>query len=753
MPRFAIEMKRGSSAEICTEQVFDEAMRDASVAQHCEMYRSTHDDKYKRQLPGICFHAWFTDNKRHEGSAVPSGLFIFDIDKMKELLDTDPRTFFKERVEPRIAELSILVAHVTPSDDGLRLVAPLRPGMGIEQSQAWLGEQLQVEYDGCVKDLARLSFMVPESHFLYLDRASLFAPVQTLPAVMGAAAEEEIETLEAEVVEGDAFVYEKEEAADETIVYEEEETYKGVPYRRIVEVLITRIGGEPIEGERNVRIFTAACYLRHICDFDAERLVSLLPHYGLSDKEVMTICKSAISRPRAGMPAVLQNVIKDCRAELELNNGHSFLIDCMPMPKRLPPLVHQFVKTAPDAFKAPTVMALLPLMGAVATKLRFFYLDGTLHSPSFMTCITGAQASGKSFIRRPEQILLAHIREQDEVEHRKEKAYEESLRKAKNSKQQPEEPVVCIRNVPVSISIAKLLKRLDNAQGQHLIGICEEIDTLNKTNRAGTWSEKTDLMRNAFDNTEYGQDYMSSSSYSATLKVYYNLLFCGTPSSVMKFFKNHVTDGLVSRTIFASLPDNFGGEMPMFKPFSDKDKLTIIDGITRLEKADGEVRLGKLAKAVSAWQEEKRMLALETQSVAIERFRKRSAVIGYRAGALAYLLNEGVESRIVTDFACWVADYVLQQQVLMFGSQLEKEEEGATKVENGGHVMQLFSILSPTFTRQDLVNLRLQNNQGSDVRMIICRWKKNGMITEVGKNTYAKLVRGSMEDFYHPVSA
>ena len=37
--------------------------------------------------------------------------------------------------------------------------------------------------------------------------------------------------------------------------------------------------------------------------------------------------------------------------------------------------------------------------------------------------------------------------------------------------------------------------------------------------------------------------------------------------------------------------------------------------------------------------------------------------------------------------------------------------------------------------------------------MVISRWKKNGMITEVGKNTYVKLVRGSMEDFYHPVSA
>lgn len=743
MPRFAIEMKRGSSAEICTEQVFDEAMRDASVAQHCEMYRSTHDDKYKRQLPGICFHAWFTDNKRHEGSAVPSGLFIFDIDKMKELLDTDPRTFFKERVEPRIDELSILVAHVTPSDDGLRLVAPLRPGMGIEQSQAWLGEQLQVKYDGCVKDMSRLSFMVPESHFLYLDRASLFAPADNLPMTLPSApvaVEEEVETLEAEEVGGD------------TIVYEDEE-YKGVPLSRIVEVLITRIGGEPVEGERNTRIYTLAGYLRYISDFDADRMASLIPHFGLSDEEVLRACRSAVARPRAvDMPMVLKNVIRDCQAEMGLVGGRGLSVDCRPMPKRLPPLVHQFVRTAPDAFKAPTVMALLPLMGAVATNLRFSYLDGSLHSPSFMTCITGAQASGKSFIRRPEQILLEHIREQDEVERRKEAAYQEQLRKAKNSKTQPEEPQVCIRKVPVSISIAKLLKRLDNAQGKHLISICEEIDTLNKTNRAGAWSEKTDMMRNAFDNTEYGQDYMNSNSYSTTVNVYYNLLFCGTPSSVMRFFKPHLTDGLVSRTIFTSLPDNFGGDIPMFKSFTDKDKLVIADGITRLEKADGEVSLPKVAKAISAWQEGKRRLAQETQSVAVDTFRKRSAVIGYRAGALAYLLNEKVENRIVTDFACWVADYVLQQQVSSFGEYMENEEESLTS-SAPGCVMQLFSILPAQFTRHELENLRVQGGKSSDVRMIICRWKKSGMITEVGKNTYAKLVRGSMEDFYHPVSA
>lgn len=740
MAKFAFEENRGASAEICTEEVFNQAIRSKAVANYCNLYQQTHDDKYKRKLPGICYNAWFSDNKRHEESAVPSGLFMFDIDKMKERLDTDARTFYKERVESRIGELSILVAHITPSGDGLRLVAPLRPGMNIEQSQAWLGKQLDVEYDGCVKDLARLSFLVPESYFLYLDRTSLFAPSQNLPVLVNVPSTEEIETLEAEEVVGN------------TVVYEEEE-YKGIPIQRIVEVLITRIGGEPVEGERNNCLYCVAGYLRYICDFDAERLSMILPHYGLSDEEVMKVCRSAVSRPRSTkMPVLLQHVIRDCQTELGLTGGRVPQIECMPMPKRLPPLVHQFVKTAPDAFKAPTVMALLPLMGAVATKLRFCYLDGSLHSPSFMTCITGAQASGKSFIRRPEQILLEHIREQDEVERKKEAAYQEQLRKAKNSKSQPEEPKVCIRKVPVSISIAKLLKRLDNAQGKHLISICEEIDTLNKTNRAGAWSEKTDMMRNAFDNTEYGQDYMSSNSYSATVNVYYNLLFCGTPSSVKRFFKPHLTDGLVSRTIFTSLPDNFGGDIPMFKPFTEKDMIVITDGITRLENAEGEVSLPKLAKAIASWQEDKRRLALETQSMAIDVFRKRCAVIGYRAGALAYLLNENVENRCVTDFACWVADYVLQQQVLCFGEGMEAEEE--TYISSGsGCVMQLFSMLPSQFTRHDLENLRVQGGKNSDVRMIISRWKKSGMIVEMGKNIYSKLVRGSMEDFYHPASA
>ena len=741
MAKFSIERARGAEAVICTEEMFDQVIKDPTVAHNCEMYRETGEDRFKRRLPGICFHAWFTDNKRHEESAQPSGLFIFDIDKMREHLQTDARTFYDACVKPHIAELGVLIAHITPSDNGLRLVAPLRPGMNIAQSQEWMGKKLGVEYDACVKDLARLSFLVPEDHFLYMDRASLFAVTENLPAMVQTKEEEEIPILEAEVVPP---------TTDDSLILED--TFKGIPYAKIVEKVLIRTGGEPVEGERNNRLFTTARYLRYICDFDADRLFAIMPRFGLPAREVMDICKNAIKSTRGSdIPDLLKEIISDCKRELDSGGNGQMRLISREMPKRLPPLIHQFVKTAPDAFKAPTVMAMLPLMGTLATRLRFSYLDGCIHSPSFMACIMGSQASGKSFIRRPEQILLEHIRQQDELERQKEIAYEESLRKAKNSNKQPEEPKVCIRRVPVSISIAKLLKRLDNARGKHLISICEEIDTLNKTNRAGAWSEKTDLKRNAFDNTEYGQDYMSSNSYSTTLSVYYNLLFCGTPNSVYRFFKPHLTDGLVSRTIFTSLPDNFGGDIPIFKPLSDKDMEEIANGIIRLENAEGEVQLPKLSKAITSWQQEKRQLAMETQSLAIDTFRKRSAVIGFRAGALAYLLNENKEDRMVTNFACWVADYVLQQQVICFGQAIEDSND--TMSSNQGTVQQLFSILPTEFTRKQLIELRIQANQGDNVRTVIHRWKKCGMIEETGKNTYIKLMRGCMEDFYHPQSA
>ena len=83
-----------------------------------------------------------------------------------------------------------------------------------------------------------------------------------------------------------------------------------------------------------------------------------------------------------------------------------------------------------------------------------------------------------------------------------------------------------------------------------------------------------------------------------------------------------------------------------------------------------------------------------------------------------------------------VADYVLQQQVSLWGSYLESQEE----IKTSNPVANLYKELGEEFSKDDLVNLRIINGQGTNVRTIIMRWKQANMIREVEKNKYVKKI-------------
>ena len=52
--------------------------------------------------------------------------------------------------------------------------------MTLADAQKWMSELLEDnDYDSCVKDLARPSFLVPEDYILYIDEAKLFEVANT----------------------------------------------------------------------------------------------------------------------------------------------------------------------------------------------------------------------------------------------------------------------------------------------------------------------------------------------------------------------------------------------------------------------------------------------------------------------------------------------------------------------------------------------------------------------------------------------
>ena len=681
-------------------------------------------EKVKSGLPGAIIHAKkIKDGKRCDANVEEESDYVGnDFDHLKEQGVVDIKEYFVKHILPVKDEIRLVWAYITYSGNGIRLVVRRPSNAGIEETQKWVAFKIKLKHDTKCKDKARLFFLPGIDDILFMNEAALFGEKELPPYTIAPLALSESEPLQAE--------------SSQVVEVEKEERF-GIKLVDLVERIVTKIVKHPlplVEGERNNTLLAAARKMLAV-ESDPNILASLLMPFGLGKAEVTQVVNNALKYKVEGetIHTDVRSIIRELRAEAGLITGDG-LLPCRLMPKKFPLLVRELVAIAPPGFEAAVIMAALPLMGTIATRLRMKYLDGAIHSPSFMSHIIGEQAGGKSFINRLAELLLHRIRMRDEAARAQEQEYLEAVNRCKNETKQPDDPKPVIREVPFTISVSMLLKRLAQAHGEHLISVTDEVATVTKTNKAGAWSQKTEIYRHGFDNMRYGQDYLSENSYSGIYHVFYNMLSGGTPDTTEDFFRGNALNGSATRYCIATIPENFGGKMPVFKTLTAKQKAFIEQGIDLLEQAEGEIHLPKILKALEAWQEEKRQLAIETQSKAIDTFRRRSANIGFRAGALAYKLCGDKENSVVIDFTLWVADFVLQQQVAQWGAELERSEEP----KQAHPVVNLYQELPEKFTREELVNLRIVNGQGKNVRMIIKRWRDSGMIQELGDKSYIK---------------
>ena len=749
-PRICIQPSISSGKPMpATWSQIELAMKQPAVQDICDQIKLLDGkdpdelSRLKRQLPVITPHAcrFRGDGSRKSDNAVPSGLVMLDIDHID-----DPRDFFSRWIAPVLtAENKIYFVAITPSGHGIRVIAEREPEESIPTAQKRLARYFALtEFDAVTKDLARASFLMPWSYVLYCEPSQLDFGTPEKEAVITthfAQVEAQNHTITLSQENKSQSPAEGAQPAQSAHNIGEADTtdYRGTPYADIVKELIFLLGGEPAMGERNQFYFTLVRYMRYICNFDPDMCVRVLPDFGLSLSERCSTSLSSVNRPRKGeIPDLLNRAITAAQQGVESVDN----IPATPtMADELPPLprvLELICRRLPERFRPAMVIASLPILGALATRVRFQYLDKQEHSFSFMSCITAPAATGKSFIRKPVNLLLTPIDRQDEIERRKEEEYKDALRAAKNSKMQPTNPRACPRNNGINVSIAKLLQLLAYSEGKHLIGIGEEIDTLVKSERAGVWSQKSDIYRLGFDNAKYGQNYMSDNSFSANVPVFYNLLLTGTPGGMYRFFKD-VEDGLVTRFCFAQLPDMFGSDIPAFENYTAAEEEEIIDIAETLDKASGTIACSHVGVRIRRWLNDKRELAIREDSRAIDTLRKRAAVIGYRAGMLAYLLNECVYTKEVGQFTSWVAEYVFQNQMELFGSKFEEVAQSQIRVrENRSQVVSLLQALPEQFTRNELMALRARNGQSTRVDVVISRWRSSGFITQVEKNTYKK---------------
>ena len=749
----------------CTPEIWDNLIDSPEVSNICRRIAALdpsapdYNDRkqaLKRRLPVIIPHAAsFKNGKRISADAIPSGLAMLDVDHVD-----NPRDWFNSLNTQLLSDNRIYLVAITASGKGLRLIGERQESESIEAAQLRIAQSLGIqEYDAVTKDLARASYIVPRDYILWIYADGLFSssiasglnPDNGSPephpsagstlAVIPASEKSPLLALPPHVDPS------PNDQINEKMVNDQMVNYRGIPYDDIVKQLLIATGNcdGAVQGERNTVYFSLANYMRYICDFNADLLLRILPDFGLSEQERRQAISSAIGRPRKSqIPVVLQSSIAICERELSsaARGVSAEKSTDLPLPE-LPRLLKLVCRRLPEDYRAAMIIASLPILGTLATRIRFEYLDRQEQSLSFFSCITAPAASGKSFIRKPLDLLLTPINEQDAIEREKEQAYKEKLRASKNSKNQPEDPHACPRNNGVAISIAKLLQLLTYAEGKHLIGIGEEMDTLVKSERAGVWSQKSDIYRLAFDNAEYGQAYMSDASFNAHIKVYYNLLLTGTPNSMKRFFKD-LENGLATRVCFAQLPDTSFSEIPVFAPYTESERAEIIRWARQLDAEQGTLVCPQLNTVISDWLEKKRQQAIDADSHSMDTLRRRAGVIGFRAGMLCYLLENRKFTKTVSSFAEWVAEYVFRNQMELWGEQMEQELTGALDIISGerGSASSLLALLPQEFATADLIKLRARKGQSvtpTSINSLLCRWRKLNRIDKTADGKWKRL--------------
>ena len=728
-----------AKGQLCTKELFLAATHDDSLLPLYQQIASEPDNNrrglLKKRLPGITWQADFPkDGRRKNAEAVATGYYIIDIDHIDK-----PEALYQEKIAYRLVELGVMAVHETPSRHGLRVVARCRKDChSIAENQRWFAAQTGVEIDAAVKDLARFSFLVPHDYFYYLD--------------------ENIWTLEnvAWGNELDGSDCQGGDVSGNASTVGLQTQFNGLALTDIAKAWIDANGGMPEQGERNTVLHRLAYDLRYITDFNPVVIAAAIPHCGLADAEIDSLCQSACNAPRSkAMPGSLKTVLARMgmteMARLSSVQRPVDGIDDDPhdeaflarMPK-LPVGLKESLEGVPDKVKMPIVCGLMPLAMSYATRVKVRYCDGRTMRLNGMCVIYGKQASGKSSVKDVLDVWMKPMMDADAEVRKREDEFKQLKKNRKANEKLPEEPHEPIVNVPVTISCSTLLKRLKNAADRHLFSFGEELDTLRKTNGAGSWSSKYDVYRLSFDNGIWGQDYNSDNAESGVVAVAYNWTVLGTQGAVGKCFRNdNIENGMGGRVLFSKMPSRKFEYMPTYHDVKPVDVDKINEAVHILANSHGFVDTPLLCKTMKKWCNDKADEARALNDEVEDIFRKRAAVIGFRCGVVFHLLASGnslvklqKESKGCLDFAVLMAEYALKYQCELFGQQMVEALVNQSEGYRSKNKV-FFDSLPKSFNYDVLQGLR-PDAKNNALRQMVHRWNRMGLIVEVGKGTWEK---------------
>lgn len=753
-------------------------------------YRKSGDVNLKQSLPSINFVGRSVKNRANK-YMIPTQLFMIDIDHIegdcKQVWDT-----LVMKVDWDWIVKNVVLAHISPSGQGIHIIFKSQGLPSLIENMDAVNKIFNFDeygdYDTKVKDFARVSFAFKADDILY-----------------------ESEILTKEVAEdlGDSLVnqnFDNSEVSETPktqkpkgplsnnvpqLTEEEIEKYKqmefrGTPLINIVNKWVEK-RGTPDAGEVHNYYNEMVKYFRNITSNNKKWLFAILPKFGHSDEEcwgqIVSITKAnTLSRIDKEFFFFLKDNGFYVARESEANALKEYMMsdekeDSSGMPP-LPPVFREFVKSAPKDFHLSVINALMAILGFLSTYVKAKYpYDDRWHTCSFFSIIYAPAGTGKGFVERLLDKLMDYITLRDAVQSIRENIYLRIINKKGDNEKSPDLPHTSLRVIPSKNSEAEFLTKQQDNHGAHMFTYAAEMDEWAKGEKAAG-GNKSDMIRVAWDNGEYGQQFKSANTFRGKVRLYWNVLITGTQAQVNSYFKN-VENGLVTRCCYTTIENQEFQLATVWKPIPKKGLEIIKNYCKRCDdntyetpcnvdldealmlsdeefekeidwrfkfKEKQEVDLSWIMPTIDAFQKEQCDNAALCYDRARDTFRRRVGVRGFRLALLCTTLYPKVgkkEKDIIIKFVYWWMHQDIECSMRLWGKKYNDVVENAT-VESLRN-RDVFAQLKDEFSLDDLYVVCKREGIKTRLKQIIYQWKNGKHIEVVVKGKLFRKIKKQNE--------
>ena len=660
---------------------------------------------------------------------------------------------------------------------GYHLVFRRREGLSQEENLRWASDLLGVKFDDKAKDITRVFFTTtgdPEELIFLDDEIFNQEPGSTQPSQSP------------DVTNGLTT-----ERSDNSLTTIYPKDYHGIPFEVILKKYweVNNRGFEPTQGDRDTLTYQLACDLRHICGRNFEWLDQVIPCYdGFPLEEKRAKIKSALASEFNGFPIRLRNVLN----VLQVSDGSSdgsetgmmedaedeqlSTFTALLSTRKMPQGVRDSIDAVGPLLTMPVVTAVCPCIGALATGVTLD-VHGHKRGLNLIAYIAGDFASGKGSIDPVVEAWMSEVQALDDMYTQQEDEWRKKKKASINKKDQPEEPMLPIRNLTLNNTVANLAQQLANIEGKHAFSFTPEADTVAQKWKS-TMSDFSVMLRQSYDGSKYERRAKSVDAVNVNIKhLLWNVTMCGTPDALYRVVSNY-TDGFQSRIAVARTPDNTFAKLED-KPFvlTDRQREHIQQVAHLLPLMYGEVVLPKLEAKGREWLEKIRLETMKNDDRIRARQRFRVCVTAQRMICCLMLCRvaeqliqkhglNGAETRLKQQPNLWkelllkaqtptmleaydvIADSLLENALYFFRSRIEhafksRDYVGVGERRKRGKNDSIFERLDIQFSyeqaMQHSVAVKGANVNQNTVRQMLKNWRRQGLVVLEEDGTYRKL--------------